>query len=321
MGRAWLRTVAASPEVELVGVVDLDLAGAASALEECELSGIEVSNSLADFTNVAEAVINVTVPEAHLPVNVEALRLGLPVLCEKPAAPTVAEAMVMAGAAESSGQLLMISQSRRYFRQVNELKSLLDQIGRPGIITCDFFKAPHFGGFREEMAQPLLVDMAIHQFDLARLLTEAEPISVYCESHNPSWSWFDGDAAAHAIFEFKGGIRFVFNGSWVSGGRETSWNGDWRISTADGIAHWDGDTRPTGIRNDQSALPIVPDEDSAEGIAGSLAEFVHAVRAGQIPTGEIHSNIWSLAMVEAAVTSAATRAPVKIADIIQAART
>ena len=55
------------------------------------------------------------------------------------------------------------------------------RLGRLGLVACDVFKAPHFGGFRDEMAYPLLMDMAIHQFDLARDLIGSEPVSVSCE--------------------------------------------------------------------------------------------------------------------------------------------
>ena len=124
-------------------------------------------------------------------------------------------------------------------------------------MSCEFFKAPHFGGFREEMDHPLLVDMAIHQFDLARDLIGAEPVSVFCDGFNPAWSWFGGDAAANAVFAFEGGARFSFTGSWCSPGLETSWNGRWRVSASGGTALWDGDDEPVAERADGSAVPAV----------------------------------------------------------------
>ena len=42
--------------------------------------------------------------------------------------------------------------------------------------------------------------MAIHLFDAARALTGADPVSVYCDSYNPPWSWYEGPAAAAAVF-------------------------------------------------------------------------------------------------------------------------
>ena len=67
--------------------------------------------------------------------------------------------------------------------------------------------------------------MAIHQFDLARDLIGAEPVAVVLRVVQPGWSWFAGDAAAEVQFEFAGGRRFSFAGSWCSPGLETSWNG------------------------------------------------------------------------------------------------
>ena len=115
--------------------------------------------------------------------------------------------------------------------------------------------------------------MAIHQFDLARLLIGAEPTSVFCRSYNPAWSWYAGDAAASVIFEFGDGATFTFDGSWCAPGVETSWNGAWRFGTARGTATWDGDHAPVAETVDGVRLPAeLPDEP--EQIAGSLAEFV-----------------------------------------------
>jgi predicted dehydrogenase len=221
----------------------------------------------------------------------------------------------MIAAAEAGGRLLMVSQSRRYGRNVEALRGQIARLGRLGLVACSVFKGPHFGGFREQMAYPLLKDMAIHQFDLARDLIGSEPVSIFCDSFNPSWSWFAGDAAAEVNAEFADDTRFVFTGSWCSPGLETSWNGNWRISGADGTALWDGDDVPVAQTADGAPIPGVvgtgPDE-----IAGSLAEFVAALRDGSVPYGEVHSNVMSLAMVEGAIRSAQTRQRVVLGDLL-----
>ena len=165
------------------------------------------------------------------------------------------------------------------------------------------------------MPFPLLIDMAIHQFDLARDLTGSEPVAVYCNSYNPSWSWYAGDAAAQVLFEFASGSRFSFSGSWCSPGLETSWNGEWRVSGEGGSAVWDGDHEPTAA--DGNGQPIAATiGDEPEQIAGSLAEFLGVLESGAIPSGEAHSNVLSLAMVEAAIKSAGDGRRVLIADIL-----
>jgi hypothetical protein len=49
-----------------------------------------------------------------------------------------------------------------------------------------------------------------------------------------------------------------------------------------------------------------------------LAEFVASLRTGDAPSTEVHANILSLAMVEAAIRSAETGARVLIADVLAA---
>jgi len=320
MGRAWLRNLAANPDVELVGLVDLDADAARRAADEEGFAGLAVATSVdqLDTREQAQALVNVTVPVAHHAVTIAALLGGLPVLSEKPLAESVSEGLSMMAASEVGGQLLMVSQSRRYWRNLSAFRRQIAQLGPLGAVSCEFFKAPHFGGFREEMAYPLLVDMAIHQLDLARDLIGGEPVSVFCDSFNPSWSWFVGDAAAVAVFEFGDGVRFSFTGSWCAPGAETSWNGRWRVSAAGGTALWDGDGEPVAEDAEGSAVPAVV-EDEPEQIAGSLAEFVSVLRDGGVPSGEVHANVLSLAMVEAAVTSAENGRRVTVAEVLDAA--
>jgi predicted dehydrogenase len=88
MGRACLRLLGEVADVELAGVVDMNPEAARDALRELGLPGVPVATSLTELAGAvgAQAVVNVTVPAAHHPVNVEAQFLTLPVLCEKPAA-------------------------------------------------------------------------------------------------------------------------------------------------------------------------------------------------------------------------------------------
>lgn len=326
MGRKWMEILQANPDVELVGVVDLNLDIAHAAARDLELGAVTIGSSLTDVAreSSADAVVNVTIPAAHHQVNIEALFAGLPVLCEKPVAPTVAEGLSLAAASEVSGQLLMISQSRRYYGVLSELKAQVQGLGDLGVVTSEFFKAPHFGGFREEMEHVLLVDMAIHPFDVVRYLLDQDPVSVYCEEFNPSWSWYAGNAAATAVFEMNGGTRFIYTGSWCSAGLETSWNGSWRINGERGTARWDGETSPVvehapNTSNVSSVGSVRDNSDRAEEIAGALQEFIAALQTGIVPSGEVHSNVLSLAMVEAAVLSAELHQRILIADVVEEA--
>lgn len=319
MGRAWLAAVTASPEAELVGVVDLDLETARRATGDLGRPDLPLGTDVVALaTEVgAQAVVNVTVPAAHHPLTTAALFAGLPVLGEKPAADTVARALSLAAASEVSGHLFMVSQSRRWNPQLFVLREMVRELGAIGTLTTDFFRASHFGGFREQMPYPLLVDMAIHAFDSARFLLDADPVAVYCDAYNPKWSWYVGDAAATAVFEMEGDVRYVYNGSWCSPGDETSWNGTWRVSGEKGSALWDGENEPVLAADARPAeRPRSPYSD----IAGSLRVFVEALRTGATPTGEVHENVMSLVMVEASVQSARTGQRVLVDEVLQQAR-
>jgi predicted dehydrogenase len=319
MGRAWLQALHESPDVEVAGIVDLDLDLARRAAAEILGADTPVDTSitrLAERTG-ARALVDVTIPEAHHPVNSEALGIGLHVLCEKPLAPTVAVALRTAAAARRSSRLLMVSQSRRYLPALAAFREDLARIGDLGFLSAEMYRAPRFGGFREQMEHVLLVDMAIHTFDAARYLLDADAVSVYCDEFNPSWSWYAGAAAATAVFEMTGGRRFTYSGSWCSPGFETSWNGRWRASGAHGTALWNGEDAPEldvldGMQDPQR----FPAGMTTEGIAGALAEFIDAVRTGTTPSGEAAANIGSLAMVEAAVRSAEGGGRVLLADVL-----
>ncbi|TQM09681.1 Gfo/Idh/MocA family protein [Pseudonocardia kunmingensis] len=314
MGRAWGRTIEGAPDVELAGIADIDPGAAEAAAAELGRPVAVGTDAVALAASTgARAVVDVTVPAAHHPVTTDALFAGLDVLGEKPVAETVAQALSLAAASQVTGRLFMVSQSRRWNPQLFALRAMAEDLGAAGSLTTEFFRAPRFGGFREEMAHPLLVDMAIHAFDSARFVLGAEPVSAYCETHNPPWSWYAGDAAATAVFAMEGGARYTYTGSWCAPGRQTSWNGEWRLSAEKGSAHWDGDHEPV---LDAEVEPTPRPPALFSGIEGSLLVFTDALRTGVPPMGEVHENVLSLAMVEAAVQSAETGRPVLLDEVL-----
>ena len=231
MGQAWAKNLRDCADVQTVGWMDIRPAAAAEAIAKLELSGITAYDDLgkAIAESGADFVVDVTIPEAHRDVTLAALAAGLPVLGEKPMAHSLTAAREMIAASERAGKLYMVSQSRRYDGRVLAFREGIQQhVGELGILTSDFYLGPHFGGFREKMPSPLLLDMAIHTFDNARQISGRDPLGVYCREFNPSWSWFDGATSATAVFEMTGGLQYTYNGSWCAQGLNTSWHCAWR---------------------------------------------------------------------------------------------
>jgi len=317
MGRNWGSNLNAHPDVQIAGWVDLRPGAAAAAAAGLGMSPAYTGDDLGKA--IAEAkpdfVVDVTIPEAHYDVTLTALSAGVPVLGEKPMASSMAEAREMVVASEASGTLYMVSQSRRYDARIWAYRALIeDKIGALGILNSDFYLGAHFGGFRDEMAHVLLLDMAIHTLDAARYVSGADPVSVYCEEFNPSWSWYAGASSATALFEMTGGLRYTYRGSWCAEGQPTSWEADWRAVGLHGTAFWNGEGAPTasfvtgkdGFQRDFETVTAAVEADVPGGIAGSLNDFLNALQTGATPMGECHDNIKSLAMVFAAIESAQT---------------
>jgi len=317
MGKAWGKNVKNSDDVDLVGWVDINEDAAKSAAENLGLPGVVTGSELGvvlDRTK-PDFVIDVTIPEAHKEVTITALNAGYPVLGEKPMATSLDDAREMVKASEHSGKLYMVSQSRRYDANIDAYRRLIrEHLGTVGILNSDFYLGAHFGGFRDKMPSPLVLDMAIHTFDSARYITGADPVAVYCEEFNPPWSWYEGNASASAIFEMDGGLRYTYRGSWCAEGKSTTWEGDWRAVGEHGTAIWAGTDAPSadivigtsGFVRETKRVDSIVDRAIKGGIEGSLAEFVSALKNGTTPNGECHDNIKSLAMVFAAVESAST---------------
>jgi predicted dehydrogenase len=310
---------------DVVAVADVD-EGRARALVEREALAAPTFRTFEAALDATEpeVVVNLTPPAAHRPVAEEALARGCHVLGEKPIATTMDDAHALIAAAEQAGRTYAVMQNRRFEHGVRTLRDGIAEgrIGKPTMLSCDLFVAAHFGGFREEMRSPLLVDMAIHQFDQARFLTGAEPVAVTCHEFNPAGSWYAHGASAVAVFELDDGTVFSFRGSWCAAGFATSWNGTWRVTGTNGTAMWDGEGDPV------AEYPVEPPEpqllhpvrrDPWERTwlgptdhAACLDDMLGALEEGRRPETDCTDNVKSFAMVVAAVESARRGARVEL---------
>ncbi len=254
MGRAWASTIVSRPDASLVGWVDVFTDRVAEGIEAAGLTDVVIEDSVeaALIKLSPDFVVDVAVPEAHYDITRHCLEHGVPVLGEKPMAATLEEARDLVRLSERTSTLFVVSQNRRYNTGLAAFKNLVQQrLGGVGQLNAEFYRAPHFGGFRDEMDSPLLLDMSIHTFDAARYVAGSAPVSALCTEFNPSWSWYRGAASAVAEFEFKDGLRFSYEGSWCAGGLETSWESSWRAIGASGTATWDGTNDPVAeVRKD-----------------------------------------------------------------------
>lgn len=319
-GRDWeVNAIPRVKEVDRVACVDSDEATLAPAQKSLKLPDALCFTSLDEaLGGVAADAVLVTVPiDGHVPVSLAALDAGKHVLCEKPFSPTMDGALRVVDGAARRNLTLMVSQNYRFFPAVRKATELVqtNSLGPAGTVAVDFRRYANASVDRANrhylMHHPLLFDMAIHHFDLMRMVLGQEPVEVYCKLTDPAWSHFAEDASASVIVTFAGGATVSYRGSWVSTGPQTAWAGDWRIECEQGEITFTsrngeslaGDkvtTQAIGGEVTDVTLPKLP----YTGRAGALATFAAAVATGQEPESSGRANLGSIALMYAAARSA-----------------
>ena len=322
-GNHWTRLLAPSPEIDIVAVVDVAADAAAALRQRHDLNVPAFADLDAALAAVdVDVVLDTALPETRREIAGTALAADCHVLSEKPLATSVAEAQELLAIAERSGRTHAVMQNRRYLAGSRGVRQLLADgvIGEVGLVCADFFVGAHFGGFREQMANVLLLDMAIHTFDQARYMTGLDALSAYCDEFNVPGSWYRGNASALAVFEMTGGARFCYRGSWSAEGAGTPWEAEWRIVGSRGTVIWNGVDAPyaevptgqEGFLRPCQRVDGHTDWPGPSGHAGCLAEMLRCLASGEQPSTAAADNAKSLGMVLAAIDSAATGAKMQV---------
>lgn len=183
LGRVYVRDLAGRiPETTVVAVADTNRALADQIAAEFDVpKAYGSAQDLIDDRDV-DAVVIVTPTHTHRDIVIAAARSKKPTFCEKPPAINLAECTAMADAITKSGTFFQMGFMRRFDPGYAAAKEKINQgaIGRPVV-----FKSTSRDPFRPslEYANPvssggILVDMGIHDFDLARwFMGEVETVS------------------------------------------------------------------------------------------------------------------------------------------------
>lgn len=321
-GRDWFANIVSkSEDFELVACVDIDsnMLAQVQALgvpPECCFATVEQALEMVD----CDAVLVTTTLPYHVSVALAALNTGRHVLVEKPFAPTAEEARQVVEVASDKGLIVMVSQNYRFYPAVRVVMALLHEniLGPVHAVNIDFRRyanqAPVTAARHYTLKQPLLMDMAIHHFDLMRGVLRQEPLAVTCTTWNPPWSKFVEAPAAAAIITFDGGTVVTYRGSWISTERATPWAGEWQMECEAGTISWTSRANtggvsservvvcPIGKRPRRVEIPALTHIDRA----GTLHAFAEAIHTRQEPETAGRTNIGSLALMFATIEAALT---------------
>jgi predicted dehydrogenase len=327
MGQTWLKALAGSGDVDLVGIVEPVEAGRTRAMQEYGLLPEQCFASIEDALAGLEwdAAVVVTPPPSHRPLAGQLLCAGKHVLLEKPLATTIEDARALVEIAAKTGKTLMVAQNYRYFEAFATVRSLVERgrIGTVRSVNIQFHKDTRTlfgeGDFRYGMEHVLLVDMSIHHFDMIRAALGTNAARVYAQTWHVPGGNYQHDAAASVLMTMENGVAVSYTGNWAGFGPETSWNGHWEIVGDLGRIVWSGgDWSEADVSlhlwgENPEPVDLVQLENGGQ--AGLIEAFVCGVETGTPPETAAADNIASLAIVFAAVESSESGRVVDLATL------
>lgn len=213
---AWSRM----PDVELVGVCDLDLTKAQAAAKRWNIHRAYTQVQLALQELQPDFVDIVTRPDTHLELVTQALDYQCAIICQKPLAPNMDLAFEVVQRASVRAIPLMVHDNFRFQPWYREIKSVLEQ-GKLGTKTHSMYfrcrpgdgwgpdaylgRQPYF----REMQQLLIFETGVHFIDTFRYLAgEVEQVFSVLRQLNPV---IRGEDAGLVVFRFLNGAVGVWD--------------------------------------------------------------------------------------------------------------
>lgn len=236
------------PDVELVAVLDLDPARAepVAARYRCQ-----VLTSVPAFAERgADAVIIATPPQVTARLTMEAIALGLDVLCEKPMATDLDSAIEVQRAVEQSDRVVQVGFKNRFSPLIRAVGSWIrdGQLGSPIAFTLGGFDEAldhadpvHERRIRDFLSvAPSFVHEGAHFADHLAYLTGSEPVDVQAVGLT-SMADLGSENFVSALVRYASGDVARLEIGWLF---PSSPVGEFRALGPDGIALVD---RPGGV--------------------------------------------------------------------------
>ena len=175
-----------NPDVELYAFCDINEKRLAKMSEKYGITRLFTDiNEMLELSEI-DAVSVCTWNSEHAPCTIAALNAGKHVLCEKPMATTVEDAIKMKEAAEKNNKLLMIGFVRRFGNDCDIMKDFnsVDYLGDIYYAKATYLRrngnpGGWFGDKSRSAGGPL-IDLGVHVIDFTRyVMGNPKPVSVY----------------------------------------------------------------------------------------------------------------------------------------------
>ena len=245
---AWQRC----PEVEIVGLAERDPGRGEAMAERFGVPDVHASiQALLEETR-PDLVDIITPPETHEAMIAAATARSVPMVCQKPLAPSLAEARAVVEMAEAAGVPLIVHENFRFQPWYRHAKALLEagRLGSPHGISfrlrpgdgqgpeAYLDRQPYF----QKMERFLIHETGIHFIDTFRyLLGEVTAVTARLRRLNPAIA---GEDAGQVVFEFESGATGLFDGNRLNDHEAENCRltmGEMHLEGSGGVLRLDGD--------------------------------------------------------------------------------
>jgi predicted dehydrogenase len=315
---------------EIVAICDRDPERLRTVGDQFEIAGryADAGEMMAkerlDFVDIATTV------NSHRALVELAASRKLPTICQKPFAPTLADAKAMVEACRKAGVPLMVHENFRWQSPIQAVRAAIDsgEIGEP------FFGRISFrSGFDVFSGQPYLAegkrfiieDLGIHILDIARFLFgDVTTLTARTRRINPR---IKGEDVATMLLDHENGTTSVVDCSYatklavepfpetlveIDGSEGTVRLAQgYRLTVTGRSGTTERDVSP-------ALLPWAsrPWHNIQGSVAAIQQHWVGCLRTGTEPSTSGSDNLKTFALVEAAYQGAASGQPIRLADLM-----
>ncbi|MER9065950.1 Gfo/Idh/MocA family oxidoreductase [Mesorhizobium sp. M0902] len=278
-----------------------------------------------DFVDIAT-----TAPSHRMLVEMAAQH-GVPAICQKPFAPTLADAKAMVKACADAGVPLMVHENFRWQSPIQAVRTVLDsgEIGTPFFGRISFRSAYDVFSGQPYLATGkrfIIEDLGIHILDIARfLLGDVSTVTARTARINPGIA---GEDVATMLMDHTSGATSVVDCSYASKlATEPFPETLIEIDGSDGTIRLAQGYRLTVTGRSGTAVSDVsppllawasrPWHNIQESVVAIQKHWVDCLTNGTEPATSGADNLKTLALVEAAYAGAASQEPVQLDALLK----
>ncbi|RUU13657.1 Gfo/Idh/MocA family oxidoreductase [Mesorhizobium sp. USDA-HM6] len=278
-----------------------------------------------DFVDIATTV------GSHRPLVEMAAANRVPVICQKPFAPSLGDAKAMVKACADAGVPLMVHENFRWQSPIQAVRAVLDsgEIGKPFFGRISFRSAYDVFSGQPYLATGkrfIIEDLGIHILDIARfLLGDVSSLTARTTRVNPDIA---GEDVATMLMDHEGGATSVVDCSYATKlATEPFPETLIEIDGSDGTIRLAQGYRLTVTGKSGTSITDVsppllpwasrPWHNIQESVLAIQKHWVDCLTSGKEPATSGADNLKTFALVEAAYAGAASRQPMRIDELLK----